>query len=160
VEPVGIGLPSFSIRSNSLHPRSTSFCSHHARKAPVQGTRSSPVQFPPAHQLNHFLQNPFRTRKTMKSAQGVLSYAEEAFLNLTKSGKKFSRKWWSRWEFTSAFQASALWANLRFVQKCPPGIFVNPRELAPLARGFCISNSTTKIKNPLTEVSGFFIWWR
>ena len=95
----------------------------------------------------------------MKSAQGVLSYAEEAFLSLTKSRKGFSRKWWSRWEFTSAFPASALRANLRFVQKCPPGIVVNPRELAPLARCFCISNSTTKIKNPLTEVSGFFIWW-
>ena len=34
----------------------------------------------------------------MKSAQGVLSYAEEAFLSLTKSRKGFSRKWWSRWE--------------------------------------------------------------
>jgi hypothetical protein len=95
VVTAGIGLPSFSIQSNSVSPRSLPFCSLHARKADIESARGSPVQFPPAHQLNHFLQNPFRTRKTMKSAQGVLAYAEEAFLSLTKSRRGFSRKWWS-----------------------------------------------------------------
>ena len=76
-------------------------------------------------------------------------YAEEVFwLRWCKKGKE--EKWWSRWEFTLAFPASALRATLTAFALCKNaivrlahfhGIFVNPRRyILFFGRGFNFIN--------------------